>query len=179
MQDERHLSFKAHIENVPAACEFVVKAAEEAGLDERSVYHCQLAVDETCTNIIEHGFGHNTNTGQITITTGIDQGTFVITITDNSPAFNPVTYREPNPALSTQEREIGGWGIYFIKKLMDRIDYRYVDGRNVLTLYKNIEHPSQINRNEVEDTLSITKKMVSNSFVQVDLTGQIDSHTSQ
>ncbi len=179
MQDERHISFKARLENVPAACEFVVQAAEAAGLDERSVYHCQLAVDEACTNIIEHGFGDNQVNGQITLITGIEgKHNFVIIIADNSPAFNPLTYREPDPTQSLVERTIGGWGIYFIKKLMDIIDYRYVDGKNNLSLYKKIEHPVVVNRNELDDTLKIRRQPVANGFVQIELKGQIDSHTS-
>lgn len=180
MQDERHLSFKARLENVPDACEFVVRAAEEAGLDERSVYHCQLAVDEACTNIIEHGFGDQPNNGQITVMTGIEgKHTFVITIADNSPAFNPLTYREADPTQSLEERAVGGWGIYFIKKLMDMVDYRYSDGRNNLALYKKIEHPLPVSRSEIDDILTIRRHPVANGFVQIDLKGQIDSHTSQ
>lgn len=179
MQDERHLSFKAQLENVPPAADFVVQAAENAGLDERSIYHCQLAVDEACTNIIEHGFRKDQRNGQITVITGIENQNFVIIIADNSPAFNPLTYQEPDPNLSLEERTVGGWGIYFIKKLMDLVDYRYVDGKNNLSLYKTIEHSVIASRTDSNETLVIKQHKVSNDFVQVDLHGQIDSHTSQ
>ncbi len=57
MAVERHLIIPGVLNKVPEACEFVVQAAESAGLDERSIYYCQMAVDEWCTNVIEHGYG--------------------------------------------------------------------------------------------------------------------------
>src|SRR5690349_16020149 len=139
MQDERQISFKARVENIPSACEFVVKGAETAGLDERAVYHCQLAVDEACTNIIQYGVAKNMDdVPNIEIITGVDaKHAYVIIITDNTPAFNPLEREDPDPKAKLEDRDsVGGWGIYFIKKLMDAVDYRRVDNRNRLTLHK-------------------------------------------
>lgn len=178
LQDERHLSFKARLDNVPAATDFIVQAAAAAGLDERGVYHCQLAVDEACTNIIEHGLIDN-STGQVTLKTGIEQGrTFVITILDNGPAFNPLTYQDPDPLRPLEEREGGGWGIYFIKKLMDVIDYRYADGRNQLSLYKSIQSEEITPPTTADQPININRRTVEEGYVLLSVTGQIDSHTS-
>lgn len=178
LQDERHLSFKARLENVPAATEFIVQAAEAAGLDPRGVYHCQLAVDEACTNIIEHGQIDN-HSGQVTLKTGIEQNrTFVITIADNGPAFNPLTYEDPDPLRPLEEREGGGWGIYFIKKLMDVIDYRYADGKNNLSLYKSIETEIEAPQATEDKTLDIARRVFDTNYVVLMVAGQIDSHTS-
>ena len=178
LQDERHLSFKTRLENVPAAADFVVQAAEAAGLDDRSIYHCQLAVDEACTNIIEHGFAGQKD-GQITLMTGIENHKmFVITIADNSPAFNPLTYEEPDPTRNLEERKGGGWGIYFIKKLMDVIDYRHFDGKNHLALYKKIENSTAIKRAPQEDNIDIQVSSLDEGYVLLEVNGQIDSHTS-
>ena len=181
MRDERHMSFKARLENVPSACEFVVQAAEAANLDERSIYHSQLAVDEACTNIIEHGFtDHDRQHGQIHLVTGVEEDqTFVIVIEDNSAAFNPLAYsKEPNPTDSLEEREGGGWGIYFIKKLMDSIDYRFSDGKNLLTLRKYINQDASKSAHEQEEGITVTREFLDKGYVQLNLIGQIDSHTS-
>ena len=45
---------------------------------------------------------------------------------------------DPNVALSAEEREIGGLGIFMTKKLMDGVEYAYRDGKNVLTLTKRV-----------------------------------------
>lgn len=178
LQDERHLSFKARLDNVPAAADFVVQAAEAAGLDERSVYHCQLAVDEACTNIIQHGFDDPTR-GQISLKTAIEHGkSFVITIADNGPAFNPLTYKDPDPTRPLEEREGGGWGIYFIKKLMDVIDYRYADGKNHLAMYKTIQHTDIAPIESNTTDLHVNREVLDTGYILIDLAGQIDSHTS-
>jgi anti-anti-sigma factor len=178
LQDERHLSFKARLDNVPAATEFIVQGAEAAGLDARGVYHCQLAVDEACTNIIEHG-RIDERTGQVTLKTGIEHGrTFVITIMDNGAAFNPLTYQDPDPLRPLEEREGGGWGIYFIKKLMDVIDYRYAEGKNQLSLYKSIDGTTEETPQTDEQPININRRNLEQGYILLSVTGQIDSHTS-
>lgn len=179
MHDERYLSFKAQLENIPPACEFVVDAAEAAGLDERATYHCQLAVDETCTNIIEHGFSRSQHghLGTIDIITGIEDESFIIIITDNSPSFNPLTHDDPDPSQDLASRAPGGWGIYFIKKLMDSVDYRFVEGKNALTLRKAIATHRAPARPATSE-LTINTKPLPKNYLQVDLRGRLDSQTS-
>lgn len=126
------------LEQVPMACDFVVEAAQNAGLDERGVYHCQLAVDEACTNIIEHGFNLQGGNRQIEIICQTEPKHFTITILDDSPAFNPLTRPEPDPATPLEDREMGGWGIYFIKKLMNDVNYDRVGTYNRLIMTKNL-----------------------------------------
>ena len=45
--------------------------------------------------------------------------------------------KEPDATLSAEEREIGGLGIFLVRKTMDRVEYEYKDGENVLHLYKS------------------------------------------
>ncbi len=136
---ESRFSIFGVLEQVPLACEFVVEAAQNAGLDERAVYHCQLAVDEACTNIIEHGLGLQGGDHRIEIICRADSQQFVITILDDSPAFNPLNRPNPDPTAPLEDREMGGWGIYFIKKLMDDVIYQRENNSNRLTMIKNLD----------------------------------------
>ncbi|MCI0711705.1 MAG: anti-sigma factor antagonist [Chloroflexi bacterium] len=179
MQHERHLSFKPQLENIPSATEFVVEGAIAAGLDEREVYHCQLAVDEACTNIIQYGVPADADHSQpIEIVTGIDdKNAYVIIITDSTPAFNPLEHDDPNPKAKLEDRDqVGGWGIYFIKKLMDAVDYRYVDGKNRLTLHKFIPQTSE-SRHPDRD-IYIASRALEKNYWQIDLAGRLDSKNS-
>lgn len=136
MAEERRLIIPGILDRVPEACDFVVRAAESAGLDERAVYHCQMAVDEWCTNIIEHGFDHEGARGRIEIVCKENAEKFVIRISDDSPAFDPRNLAEVDPSKPLEERQPGGLGWFFIKKLMDELDYQHKDGRNNLTMVK-------------------------------------------
>ena len=131
-------AYGAAIENVRRICAFVVTAAEESGLDARAVYHCEVSVDEICTNIIEHGYTSRpaTDPGEIEIQTYFDGECLEITITDSAPAFDPTTHEETLIGTDVMQKEPGGWGIAFVKKLMDSIQYEYSQGKNHLFLTK-------------------------------------------
>src|SRR5664279_869289 len=135
---ERQLRIEGVLENVSGACDFVVAAAREAGLDERAIHHCYLAVDEACTNIIEHGYARHCGDCVIEITCQRDDNALTITIVDDSPAFDPLDHADPDPRTPINERGVGGWGIFFIKKLMDKVTYSYADNRNRLVMVKKI-----------------------------------------
>ncbi len=124
-------------ELVPDVCDFVVATARRANLNDRAVYHCQMAVDEACTNIIEHGFSEVDHRGQIEVICRDEPGQFTITIFDDGPPFDPTRQAAPDPATPLAEREPGGWGIYFIKKMMDTVAYTREDGRNCLIITKD------------------------------------------
>ena len=138
MAEERRLRIPGLLEKVRVACDFVVEAAKHAGLDERAVYHCQLAVDEACTNIVEHGYGANGRNQVIDIICRSESTRFTITVVDDSTPFNPMAQSEPDPATVLNDRDEGGWGIYFIKKVMDDVSYQRQGDRNRLIMVKNL-----------------------------------------
>jgi anti-sigma regulatory factor (Ser/Thr protein kinase) len=62
----------------------------------------------------------------------------VITFIDNGVPYDPLAKTDPDTTLSAEEREIGGLGIYMVKKSMDEITYDYKDGQNILKIKKRI-----------------------------------------
>ncbi|MHB8624668.1 MAG: anti-sigma factor antagonist [Aggregatilineales bacterium] len=137
MDEEHRLTVAGVLDEVVRVCAFVVEAAEAAGLDERAVYHCQMAADEWCTNVIQHGFGKRAGgPGRIEIDLRIEPGKLLITISDDGPHFDPMMLTEPRIDQSADDREPGGLGWFLIKKLMDEVQYDYVDGHNLLRMSK-------------------------------------------
>ena len=61
-----------------------------------------------------------------------------ITFTDSGIPYDPLAKADPDVTLSAEERQIGGLGIYMVKKSMDEMKYRYEDGKNILTIRKNL-----------------------------------------
>jgi anti-anti-sigma factor len=178
MGEVRRLVISARLQEVRDACDFVVEVAEDAGLDERAVYHCQMAVDEALTNVIEHGYAYQGDERQIEVTCATQQARFVITIIDDGPTFNPLEHEAPDPSSELDEREPGGWGIYFIRKLMDDVTYARNEGKNHLTLYKNLPatHPAAPAADEVDDLFPT--RQLDDEGVVVSLEGRLDSSTS-
>ena len=62
----------------------------------------------------------------------------IITFIDGGMPYDPLAAADPNTKLSAEERDIGGLGIYIVKKSMDEISYEYKDGKNVLSIKKKL-----------------------------------------
>lgn len=128
--------FLAKYESLDAMREFVCQAAEDAHMSESDSYKVQLAVDEACSNIIEHACdGENEEDIEITCVELDDQ--MKIMIRDHGEPFDPDTVPVPDLDADLEDRPIGGLGIFLMKRLMDEIRYEVLgEAGNVLTLVK-------------------------------------------
>jgi len=61
-----------------------------------------------------------------------------ITFIDSGVPYNPLEHEDPDVTLGAEERPVGGLGILIVKSKMDSVDYRYEDGKNILTIRKRI-----------------------------------------
>lgn len=152
--EEWRLKIPGVLERVPTACDFVGAAAQHAGLDEHAAYHCQLAVDEACTNIIQHGYAEDGVYQTIDVVCIRQLDRFLIEVIDNSPAFNPLEHVDPDPSTPLEERKLGGWGIYFIKKVMDEVSYQYQANQNHLLMAKHLDSTSAAQRMKTANKVS-------------------------
>jgi serine/threonine-protein kinase RsbW len=176
MYEKSRLVIDARLEEVRRACEFVVEAAEAAGLDERAVYHCQMAVDETLTNVIEHGYSFEESDHTIEVGCVVEEDRFLITIIDDGPAFNPLDHESPDPSAPLDEREPGGWGIYFIRRLMDDVHYERVGVRNHLTLVKSLPENARVSEPSPDDSFPV--RVLDNHAAVITPSGRLDSNSS-
>lgn len=136
MKYQFKLDIEAKSENLEVIWDFITDSMKKFGLNDRKIFDIQMAVDEACTNIIEHGYREETNNIRI-ICIKKDKKIMVI-IKDKGKPFDPASVQPPNLNTSLEEREMGGLGIYFMKKLMDEVIYESKDGENVLTMIKFI-----------------------------------------
>ena len=129
------LSFPGRYDQMERVCHLIGEAAREAGLDETEAGRCQLAVDEACTNIIEHGYGGE-DQGTLDLTCQVSAGELVIIIRDHARPFDPSDVPSPNLSATLDELKVGGLGIYFMRQVMDAVEFSYEDGGNKLVLVK-------------------------------------------
>jgi serine/threonine-protein kinase RsbW len=134
--------FPAEVSSLAKIATYVTRAAEQAGLGARSVYAVQMAVDEACSNIIEHAY-EGQEDGKIECTCEVTSKGLAVTLCDQGAHFDPLCVSEPDVCSPLYERSRGGLGIYFIRKLMDEVQYEFVPERgNVLTVTKYRESNS-------------------------------------
>lgn len=133
------LQVRASRDQVRRLCAFVAESGQAAGLSEKAIYHCEVAVEEVAVNILEHGCADpDIDPAQIFIrlSTEVQAGYFVILISDNSPAFNPLAYSNVDVADEDSKMQPGGLGIHFFRNLMNNVQYAHRDGLNQLSMYK-------------------------------------------
>ena len=132
------LHVEAAAENLEQVINFVETRLEELECPLKIQMQIDVAVEEIFVNIANYAY--QSGTGQVTI--GIDKeeeaGLVTIRFADSGIPFNPLELENPDITLSAEERNIGGLGIYMVKKSMDDISYEYKDGQNILTIKKKI-----------------------------------------
>jgi serine/threonine-protein kinase RsbW len=137
MSKQWELTVDGRCDNLATIADFVTKAAQASGLSEKATFEVQLAVDEACTNVIEHSYGGERQ-GKITLCCECADDDFVVTIRDNGQSFDPETIPPPDLTCSLAERPCGGLGLYFMRQLMDEVRFHFDAEGNKLTMVKKI-----------------------------------------
>jgi serine/threonine-protein kinase RsbW len=135
MAETRHLQVSGRYQNIPGITDFVNEAAIAAGLSGEEAFHCQLAVDEACTNIIEHAYGLE-DMGCIEVACVIKPGVITVQIVDYGQPFDPGSVPEPVDTDELDQVEPGGIGLHLMRMLMDEVSFEFGDAHNTLTMVK-------------------------------------------
>ena len=131
----QYATFEARLEKLADIRTFVEESCRRAGAADSVCFDLKLAVDEACTNIIEHGYSGQP--GSISLTVESAAGTLRVIIQDRGRPFDPARLRAADVTSAPEERPIGGLGWHLIRTSMDEVDYeRDPAGGNRLTLTK-------------------------------------------
>ena len=131
-----HSTFPARFEFLDEIRDLVAEVARKGGFSEKEIYSLQLAADEAASNIIEHAYAGVSN-ASLDITCDCEGDELTITMRDNGKPFDPSKVKQPNLKADLSERQIGGLGMYLMRKLMDDVRYE-ANSRtgNLLTMIK-------------------------------------------
>lgn len=134
----KELTIAATIENIEVVTDFVNQQLELLECPMKAQMQIDVAIDELFSNIAHYSY--NPEVGQATVRVEVVENPLAVTITfiDNGIPYDPLAKEEPDLTLSAEERQIGGLGIYLVKKSMDEITYEYKDGQNILSIKKCI-----------------------------------------
>lgn len=127
---------EAKLENLDEVIAFVDGELEATICNPKIQMQIDIAVEEIFVNIAHYAYtpkiGHATIRVQIlSDPPGVD-----ITFIDSGVPYDPLAKEDPDTTLSAEERQIGGLGIFMVKKSMDDVKYEYKDGHNILTINK-------------------------------------------
>ena len=130
------LTIESRTEKLRLVRDFIADAARKFGFDTESVHKIALAVDEACTNVIKHSYKFAADK-TIEIAVQTRNGAFEVVIYDEGVSFDPRAVHNPDMKEYLQHYRKGGLGMYLMRSLMDKIEYRAIDKkRNEMHLTK-------------------------------------------
>lgn len=131
--------FPAEPEQLEPVQRFVEEQIERYDCSARVRFQLDVAVEEIFINIAKYAYRPG-QAGQAAVRCCVGGDPLQVTIQfqDQGVPFNPLEKEDADITLTAQERQIGGLGILMVKKSMDAVRYSYEDGKNILTIQKNI-----------------------------------------
>ena len=132
------LVIEATRENLPKVISFVNEHLEAADCNMRTQIQIDIAVEELFINISSYAYDPEIGTAVVQVTVTDEPLSVEITFIDNGRQYDPLAKEDPDITLPINKRKKGGLGIFMVKKSMDDIHYEYADGKNILTIKKNL-----------------------------------------
>ena len=133
------ITVKAVTENLDTVNEMIDRVLEENECPVKAQMQIDVAVEEIYVNIASYAYPPGNGTATVSIEILDDPKRAVITFIDSGTPYDPLKKPDPDITLGVEERQIGGLGIYMVKKSMDDTKYSHDDGQNVFTITKNFE----------------------------------------
>lgn len=103
---------------------------EIPGLDARGAADLRLVCDEIGSNVVRYSVPHTATRLELHIDAE-EKGVVRLRLIDDGGEFNPLEQERPYLGGNLDKRRVGGLGLYFIRTLFPRANYRRVDGRNI------------------------------------------------
>lgn len=135
----KELVIEADRSNTPQVQAFIDEQLEEIDCPMMTQMSIDIAVEELFVNIASYAYDSEIGMAVVQVTVHEDPLSVEITFIDNGRQYDLLAKADPDTTISSaKQRKIGGLGIFMVKKSMDNVNYEYKDGKNILTIKKNL-----------------------------------------
>lgn len=137
---EKKLEIEATLDNLATVLRFVEAEAEKAGCPKKETKQLAVVIEELYVNVASYAYTPATGTCTVEIETGVPNesgGRIHVLLKDHGKKFNPLLQEPPDITLSADDRPVGGLGILMVKEIVDRLEYMYENGENILSVEKH------------------------------------------
>lgn len=134
----KEIELEAKVENLPTVLALVDEQLESVDCPMKIQMQIDVAVEEIFVNIAHYAYNPEVGNAMVRVEILPDVPSIDITFIDKGVPYDPLAKADPDVTLSAEERQIGGLGIFMVKKTMDDVKYEYVNGHNILTLKKGL-----------------------------------------
>ena len=134
----KEITVDAMIENMNTVTAFVDDFLDQIACPMKSRIQINIVIDEIFGNICHYAYKDSVGAVTVRVESGNTPKAVFLTFTDNGIPYNPLDTEDPDITSSSEERKIGGLGIYLVKKNMDEMKYEYVNQQNRLWMEKKM-----------------------------------------
>lgn len=134
----KELTVEAKRSNLLLIQSFIDEELEAADCPMSTQIAIDVAVEELFVNIASYAYGDKTGPATVQISIHEEPLSAEITLIDSGMKYDPLAKPDPDVTLAAKDRTKGGLGIFMVKNSMDDMKYEYKNGKNVLTLIKNL-----------------------------------------
>ena len=125
------LVVKAEISETSKVLQTISADMEEKNVSPEGQNKIMVACEEIFSNIAQYAYKDG---GMVRILSTVAYGKYLLRFIDNGMAYNPLEKEEPDISGSIDDREIGGLGIFLVKKMMHEVNYERIANQNILTI---------------------------------------------
>lgn len=134
---EKTLILTNNVSEIDKLALFVEELGSELNLPHDLVFNLNLVLEEAVSNVILYAYPKDQTKEIYLLAKKIDDNLLFI-LTDTGKEFDPTQMPNADITLEAEERPIGGLGIYLIRQIMNTVEYNRINGKNVLTLTKQL-----------------------------------------
>lgn len=127
------IKLPARLEYLQKSMDLISSCARDQGFNQKKILEIELAAEEALVNIFKYAY--KDREGDVEIICGLDNNeNFILEISDTGEPFNVLSVADPDITADISERQIGGLGVFLMKKLTESVQYRYEGNKNILSL---------------------------------------------
>jgi serine/threonine-protein kinase RsbW len=134
---KKEIRIKNQVNELERVNQFVEEICEELGLDMELQMNLNLVIEEMVSNVIFYAYPQE-KTEEIELTAESDGKELTFVLSDKGMEFDPTKKEDADPNVNPMDRDIGGMGIYIVKNIMNQVTYQRLEGKNLLTMKKEI-----------------------------------------
>ena len=137
MDDHRAIVLTNQLAEIERVAQEVEAFGQAHGIAAKLIFNVNLALDEILSNVISYGYPEG-GEHAITVRLALNAADLVIEVEDDGQPFNPLEIAPPDLNQTAADRPIGGLGLHLVRKVMDRLEYRREQGKNIFVMTKAV-----------------------------------------
>ena len=130
------ITVEAVLDNLQMVIDFATEHLEERDCPMKISMQIELVVEEIFVNIANYAYQPDIGSATFCMEFEENPSAVLMTFIDSGKPYNPLEKIDPDTSLAIEERDVGGLGIFLVKKNVDKISYKYENGKNILIMKK-------------------------------------------